>query len=502
MTKLLRFTIPIILLAAICYCGQVSAQIPTRKGPAPAQEIEKALAVVTQHMDSIRAHKAYIYKMGLNNPLLIPQYKAWMKKYPQNITIPLSIGTVYYNAEMSQAREFLLQAAEIEPQNAKIWYMLSADAFNRGETALQTGYIEKATLYDPSDARYAFGYLASFKDGNPEIYKQKAIEFVTRFPKNERGAQVLYWLGEGAVNVDEKIQYLEQLRKTYPPKQFTWSSAGMTGLADAYLQTDPKKALVLIDEMGGEKDWQMRKGLANLLIQVSELEQKKNYNEAAIELNKVKLPHLNYIDEFITLKKASLQAKTGDIKLAYDSLANKFAKLPTERLDSALKLYGKEIGKDATQIKDDINAIRASNAPAAYPFNLGLYGSKDSLSLNNLKGKVVLLTFWFPGCVPCRDEFPHFESVINKFKGKDIVYIGINVSPEQDPYVAPFMKNTGYSFIPLRGNQEFADKRFGVQGEPENFLIDKGGKILFKGFRIDQKNQRTLEMMIASLLNN
>jgi len=148
----------------------------------------------------------------------------------------------------------------------------------------------------------------------------------------------------------------------------------------------------------------------------------------------------------------------------------------------------------------DIETIRNSTAIPAYPFELGLYTSDGKLGLEGLKGKVVLLTFWFPGCGPCREEFPHFQAVIDKFKGNDVVYVGINVFPEQDPYVIPLMENAKYSFIPLRGTSAFAAKYFGVDGEPENFLIDKDGKIIFKHFRINNTNHRTLELMISSLL--
>ena len=126
--------------------------------------------------------------------------------------------------------------------------------------------------------------------------------------------------------------------------------------------------------------------------------------------------------------------------------------------------------------------------------------SDGKLSLNDLKGKVVLLTFWFPGCGPCREEFPHFQAVINKFKDENVAYIGINVFPLQDGYVIPLLKNNKYSFIPLRGTSAFAAEYYGVQGEPENFLIDKDGKIIFKDFRIDNSNERTLELMITALL--
>jgi len=489
-----------ILLLIVCSTGQVLAQRPVRMGPASSNEIKKARAMVEAHPDKLEAYKTYIYAMGLKNPLLVNQYKAWMEEYPENVTIPLAFGTVYYNAEMPQAKEFLLKTATMEPKNAEVWSMLSEDAVRWGQNNLSIEYLREATLADPSNVDYACAYLMSFRDGDPDDYKQKVFDFVKRFPANERGAAVLYWLGADATNLNDKINYFEELRKLYPPQKFNWSSSGMIVLADAYLQTDPEKALALINEMGEGKDWKIRKQVVGSLIQINKLEQNQKYASAITELNQVKLPAFNYINDFIVLKKCSLLEKAGDVKAAYDSLTVKFAKLPTDQLYTALELYGKKTGKDKERVVKDIETIRNSTAVAAYPFELGLYTGKGKLNLKDLKGKVVLLTFWFPGCGPCRDEFPHFQAVINDFKGADVVYIGINVDPEQDPYVISFMESTKYSFIPLRGSSAFAAKNYGVQGEPENFLIDKDGKIVFKDFRIDNTNHRTLELMIASLL--
>jgi hypothetical protein len=81
-----------------------------------------------------------------------------------------------------------------------------------------------------------------------------------------------------------------------------------------------------------------------------------------------------------------------------------------------------------------------------------------------------------------------------------VVFIGINVAPEQDPYVVPFMQNTKYTFIPLHGI-DGTTKDYHVQGEPTNFLIDQNGKIVFTDFRIEGDNHRTLELMVNSLLH-
>ncbi len=488
-----------LLLLIICSTGQVLAQKPGRLGPAPVEEIRKAREAVDADMNSLAKHKAYIYAMGLSNPLVIEQYREWLKKYPDNFTVPLAMGTVYYGAEMPGGREFLERAAEMQPTNAKIWYMLSLDALWRGQRDLSIEYSKKASLVDPSNADYAANYLSLSKNTDPD-YKSRVIDFVKRFPKSERGAQILYGVALDATTITDKIYCYEELRRVYPPQNFNWSASGMPALADLYLQTDPEKALVLTSEMDQGKDWKLRKQAAELLIQANVLERERNYRMALSTLELIVLPKFNYISEFIAIKKAALLDNMGNSKMAYDSLAVKFATLPSDKLYTALEWYGKKLDKSKEQIAKDIETLRNTTAVTAYPFELGLYTSKGKLSLASLKGKVVLLTFWFPACGPCREEFPDFEAVMKKFKGKEVVYAGINVLPEQDPYVLPMMKNANISFIPLRGTAEFAEKYYGVLGEPQNFLIDKNGKIIFKGFRVNNNNHRTLELMISSLL--
>ena len=126
---------------------------------------------------------------------------------------------------------------------------------------------------------------------------------------------------------------------------------------------------------------------------------------------------------------------------------------------------------------------------------------KGKASLSDYKGKVVLLTYWFPGCGPCRGEFPHFENVLKKFKGGDLVYLGINIAADQNDYVLPFMRSSGYSFIPLLDDSTWIkgplDNR---RAAPVNFLIDQNGKITFSNFRTDESNEAVLETMINSML--
>jgi thiol-disulfide isomerase/thioredoxin len=497
----LHYLILLFCLFWLSIAQRSKAQIQTGTAPASDAEIKAAKTAVEADLNNIKAHKAFIYAMNIANPLLPAQYRQWMEKYPNNPNIPLALGTVYVSAEMPGGKEFLLRAATIQPRNAQTWFLLANDAWFSGDSLSNTQYLQKATLADPTSALYAYGYLKSVKDKmSADTYEQTVFELASKFHGDQIGAMALYILADDEGNVNKKVNILEKLRSLYPPAKYAWSSSGMINLADIYLQQDPQNALTLINGMGNGKDWMLRKQIAETLISANQLAQAQQYNEALAQMNRLTLPRFNFINDFMAITKAGLQDKAGQTQAAYDSLATNFAKLPTDDLYLALKTYGHKIGKDSMRMVSDINHIRSQTLTDAYPFELGLYTSNKKLSLNDLKGKVTLLTFWFPGCSPCRKEFPYFEAVMQKFKHGNVAYVGINVTPEQDAFVLPAIKSNRWSFTPLRGTEAFAAEHFNVRGEPTNFLINKNGKIVFKNFRIDQYNQRTLELMISSLL--
>jgi len=164
------------------------------------------------------------------------------------------------------------------------------------------------------------------------------------------------------------------------------------------------------------------------------------------------------------------------------------------------KLHAQNTAESTNRAYDSLLAFKAKTPRPAPPFELGLYTSDKKARLEDFKGKVILLTFWFPGCVPCKAEMQYFQNVVNKYDKKDLVYIGINIVPYQDDKVLPFLERTKYSFIPLRGTSEWAQKIYKVGAAPANFIIDKKGKIVYSGFIIDAGKEHMLELMINSLI--
>src|SRR5206468_12001604 len=48
--------------------------------------------------------------------------------------------------------------------------------------------------------------------------------------------------------------------------------------------------------------------------------------------------------------------------------------------------------------------------------------------LSEFRGRYVLLNFWYTGCGPCRDEFPHLKAAEARFAGRGLTVLGFSES--------------------------------------------------------------------------
>ncbi|MCU0378935.1 MAG: redoxin family protein [Bacteroidales bacterium] len=486
----------------------IYSQVNTKKAKEPvnADTVAMLINIIVSDPDNLAAHQKYIKYVGIDSPGLYTQYDEWMATYPKSVIVPYALGEALYNAEYPKAKSYLLKAVELDPKLAKAYLQLSIDAERWGEFEAAREYMNKACEADPASPDYAFYYASSFSDVDRELYRKLSLEVVARFPGTERGAQAIYWLALRTEDVEERIRLYKRLFAEFPPDKFGWSSSSMPSLFDIYLEESPAQAVEFALQMKSlskserdVKSWDEREKLAQSVIKVKSLTEEKRTKEAEEVAATMVIPRYSSTTEFINLLKAETSDAAGNTTGAYESLLKYFSAEPTDRVYTALLSYGSKMGKSELNVNDDVQTIRYATAVPATPFSLMNYMTNDSLTLADLKGKVVLLTYWFPGCGPCRGEFPNFENVYRKFKGKDVAYIGINIAHEQDEYVVPFVRSSGYSFIPLRDEPE---KRGNLEarGAPTNYLLDKEGNIVFKNFRTDDRNERTLELMIQALI--
>ncbi len=479
-----------------------------KKDPAPisADSLLKIKTLVEADPDNIEVHEKFIKAIGINSKTLPLQYETWSKQFPRSVIVPFAIGNAYYNAESPKAKPWLLKALEIDPKYAKAYFDLWIDGERWGDFDGAREYLRKAKEADPSNPDYAFYYNSSFKNSNPESYRKGMLEIPKLFPNSERGAQALYWLGLFVSDYNEKVAIYTQLKNDFPPNKSNWSSSGMYDFFYTYLERTPEKALELAQSLvslsnneNDKKSWNDRAKLAQDLIKVKTFLAENKATDALAIIEAISLERRSPVADQITLLKSEIYDRIGNTTTAYEKLINYYALTPSDNVQEALLKYRKKLGKNMKELFADIWKVRDATAVPATPFSLDQYLKQGKASLSDYKGKVILLTYWFPGCGPCRGEFPYFENVIKKFNKENVVYIGINIVPEQDEYVAPFIKSSGYSFIPLKGENDKQGNLI-ARGAPTNYLLDQDGRIIFKNFRTDNRNERSLELMIKEVL--
>jgi peroxiredoxin len=130
-----------------------------------------------------------------------------------------------------------------------------------------------------------------------------------------------------------------------------------------------------------------------------------------------------------------------------------------------------------------LSLITCQNKAAKVVLNAGdkapLFSLKDmngkNWSLDELKGKVVLVNFWASWCPPCRVEMPSMQNLLLKMKNnKDFIILTILYS--DDPTTAlKYMKENKLTLTVLLNKSLTVSKMFGVTGVPETYIIDKKG---------------------------
>jgi thiol-disulfide isomerase/thioredoxin len=96
--------------------------------------------------------------------------------------------------------------------------------------------------------------------------------------------------------------------------------------------------------------------------------------------------------------------------------------------------------------------------------------------LADLKGKVVVLNFWFIGCAPCRVEIPGLNKLVEEYKSKDVVFLGF--ASDEEELLREFLKENPfkYEIVPRGGT---AANLFGVSVYPTHIIIDKAGAVAY-----------------------
>jgi peroxiredoxin len=140
----------------------------------------------------------------------------------------------------------------------------------------------------------------------------------------------------------------------------------------------------------------------------------------------------------------------------------------------------------ATQLQSDDARREQAN------FTLADLNGK-SWTLQELRGKVVLVNFWATWCPPCRSEMPDLNALYEEFKDRGFVVLAI--SDEDAGKVRPFIAQYHFVYPVLLDPDRKIHKAYGIEGIPKSFVYDREGKLVAQS--IDMRTRRQFLQMLS-----
>ncbi len=173
--------------------------------------------------------------------------------------------------------------------------------------------------------------------------------------------------------------------------------------------------------------------------------------------------------------------------------------------ESGFDNYLKTIESKAQKSALDEMKKKMINEPAPKFTLAGLDGKK--VSLEELKGKTVIIDFWATWCGPCKVSFPGMQKAVDKFANDpNVKFLFINTwennVDDKKKNAEDFIKQNKYTFHVLLDNDNKVIESYKVSGIPTKFIIDKDGNIRFKSVGFDGNTDGLVEelsTMIAML---
>ncbi|HZP80991.1 MAG TPA: redoxin domain-containing protein [Chthonomonadaceae bacterium] len=136
-------------------------------------------------------------------------------------------------------------------------------------------------------------------------------------------------------------------------------------------------------------------------------------------------------------------------------------------------------GKEAAAFKQAPEDYMPPVLPRPAPkFTLKTLEEKET-TLNDYKGKILLVDFWATWCKPCVETMPEMQKLQEKYAAKGLVVLGVSIDEKGVKAVRPFVQKRKFTYpILLDGGDRPAWREFGVKSVPALFLVSREGQIV------------------------
>ena len=119
------------------------------------------------------------------------------------------------------------------------------------------------------------------------------------------------------------------------------------------------------------------------------------------------------------------------------------------------------------------------------------------VSLNDFRGQYVFIDFWASWCPPCRKENPNVVAAYEKFKGKDLTFIGVSLDKTKAAWLKAIEadKLNWVNVSDLKFWDAEVAAMYGVRSIPSNVLISPEGVIIAKNLKGEALHTKLAELL-------
>lgn len=125
-----------------------------------------------------------------------------------------------------------------------------------------------------------------------------------------------------------------------------------------------------------------------------------------------------------------------------------------------------------------------------------------SVSLSDLRGRVVMVHFWATWCPPCVEELPTLVRLHQMDIGRDFEMLAVSVDEGGAAEVASFLRENGLNIPVLLDPGQDIARLYGTYKFPETYIVDREGVVRYKAIGprnwTDPSNIQVLRNIIGS----
>ncbi len=147
-------------------------------------------------------------------------------------------------------------------------------------------------------------------------------------------------------------------------------------------------------------------------------------------------------------------------------------------------------GLDAPAASDSGSIARGKPAPAV----IGTTLDGSAFDLASLRGRPVIVNFWGPSCVPCRDEFPLFKARLAQHAADGLAILGVLTFDSPAP-ARDFIAAYGASWPTVDDPSGGIRTAYRVAARPQTYFIDRDG--ILRSIQVGQLTDAEFERQYA-----